>query len=154
MQRILAGIACIAGVAMAALAQQPPDVSSIGSELDARLFGSFNSCDLDTFGSLLAQDVEFYHDKDGLTLGRQPVVDSVRENICGKVRRELVAGSLQSFPMDHYGLLQFGTHRFCTADSATCSGEGRFVHLWRQVDGQWQATRIISYDHRPLQHAE
>jgi hypothetical protein len=146
----LLGIMCTAWIAIAACAKAPADVASIGSELDTKLFESFNSCDLDAFGELLAQDVEFYHDKDGLTVGRQAVVDAVRENICGKVRRELVARSLTSFPIDHYGLLQFGEHRFCTVGTSTCTGTGRFVHLWRQADGKWLATRVISYDHQPL----
>ena len=140
----------ICAIAAGASAQQPLDAELVGRELDAKLFDSFNSCDLTAFGELLAQDVEFYHDKDGLTVGRQAVVDAVRENICSKVRRELVADSLKSFPMEKYGLLQFGEHRFCTVGTETCTGTGRFVHLWRQTDGAWQATRIISYDHRAL----
>lgn len=151
--RCLLGITCTAWLAVAAHSQQSTGVESLGSTLDGLLFDSFNSCDLSAFGELLAQDVEFFHDKDGLTEGRQAVVDAVRATICGKVRRELVAGSLTSFPMDGYGLLQFGEHRFCTVGSGACSGTGRFVHLWRQADGNWQATRIISYDHQPLDQA-
>jgi hypothetical protein len=143
-------ITFIAAIAASASAQPPLDIESVSRELDAKLFGSFNSCDLTAFGELLAKDVEFYHDKDGLMVGRQAVVDAVRENICSKVRRELVAGSLKSFPMDNYGLVQFGEHRFCTIGTSTCTGTGRFVHLWRRTDGKWEATRIISYDHRPL----
>ena len=150
MLKSLFWIMCAVGIAASASAQSPTDVAAVGRELDSKLFESFNSCDLAAFGELLNQDVEFYHDKSGLMLGRQAVVDATRENICGKVRRELVAGSLTSFPMDNYGLVQFGEHGFCTVGTTTCTGTGRFVHLWRQTDGKWQATRIISYDHQPL----
>ena len=148
--KTLLGLACGAGLSIAATAQPSADVDGVGRELDAKLFGAYNACDLEAFGELLAQDLEFYDDRDGLTLGRQAVVDAVHEYICGKVRRELISGSLKSFPMDKYGLVQFGEHRFCTVGTTTCTGVGRFVHLWRQSEGKWQATRIISYDHQPL----
>lgn len=150
MLKCLLSVACAIGIAAGANAQPSIDVDSAGRELDSKLFASYNSCDLTAFGELLAQDVEFYHDKGGLMVGRQAVVDAMRENVCSKVRRELVVGSLTSFPMNNYGLVQFGVHRFCTIGTSTCTGTGRFVHLWRQTDGKWQATRIISYDHQPL----
>jgi len=143
-------ITFLAGISISVSAQPPIDVASVGRELDAKLFEAYNSCNLAAFGALLDQNVEFYHDKGGLMVGRQAVVDAVQENICGKVRRELVAGSLTSYPMDNYGLVQFGEHRFCTVGTSTCTGTGRFAHLWRQKEGAWQATRIISYDHQPL----
>lgn len=126
------------------------DATVIGAALDKQLFAAYNACDLDAFGELLAPAIEFYHDKAGLLLGRQSVVDAVQENICGKVRRDIIPGSLESFPMDDYGLVQLGEHRFCTAGTEDCSGVARFVHLWKRTDDLWQATRIISYDHQPL----
>jgi hypothetical protein len=57
--------------------------------LDSALFASYNQCDLDTFASFWASDVEFYHDQTGLMVGVQNLTNAVRENICGKVRREL-----------------------------------------------------------------
>jgi hypothetical protein len=141
---------CIAAAWSSYVAAAQADIEAVGLELDTRLFDAYNACDLVAFGQLLAADVEFYHDKGGLMLGRQPVVDAVGKNICGKVRRELIAGTLKSYPMDHYGLVQMGEHRFCAADTGKCTGVARFVHLWRQSEGSWQATRIISFDHQPL----
>ena len=143
-------LAALVALASSTHSQMTPDIATQSRRLDARLFDAYNSCDLDAFGALLAPDIEFYHDKGGLMLGRQPVVDAVQKNICGKVRREPIDGTLSAYPMDGYGLLQLGEHRFCTLDTDTCTGTARFVHLWRQVDGAWQATRIISYDHQPL----
>lgn len=133
-----------------ALAQTAEDAHVIGAALDAKLFRAYNACDLTAFGQLLSPDVEFYHDKGGLMLGRQTVVDAVENNICGKVRRELLPSTLKSYPMDNYGIVQFGEHRFCTAGTTTCTGVARFAHLWKQQDGVWLVTRIISYDHQPL----
>lgn len=132
----------------AAQSNETPD--QFGARLDARLFDAYNRCELEAFGALLAEEVEFYHDKSGLMTGRGPVVDAVRNNICGKVERQLVAGSLRSYPMDNYGLVQLGEHRFCTPGTGTCNGSGRFVHLWKRDGEAWILTRIISYDHAPL----
>jgi hypothetical protein len=49
--------------------------------LDMQLFDAYNRCDLEKFGSLLADDLEFYHDKTGLARGRQAIVDGVKNNI-------------------------------------------------------------------------
>src|SRR5690242_17171753 len=64
------------------------------ASLDAALFDSYNRCDLDKFATFFADDVEFYHDQGGVTLGKEKLTDSVRKNICGKVTRELVSSSL------------------------------------------------------------
>jgi hypothetical protein len=38
--------------------------------LDAQLFDAYNRCDLEKFGSLLADDLEFYHDVGGFSRSR------------------------------------------------------------------------------------
>src|SRR5262245_6717533 len=98
---------------------QAPDTMKSGEELnktiaslDAALFDSYNRCDLQKFASFFADDVEFYHDQGGVTLGREKLTNSVKVNICGKVTRELVPGSLQVYPMKGYGAVEMGVHRF------------------------------------------
>jgi hypothetical protein len=114
------------------------------------LFDAYNRCDLEKFGSLLSEDLEFYHDLGGLSVGRQSTVDAVKNNICGKVRRDLVPGTLQVFPLHGYGAVEMGIHLFCDPKKGKCpagSGVARFTHLWRNKDGVWKVARIISYDH-------
>jgi hypothetical protein len=122
------------------------------ASLDAALFDAYNRCDLEKFGSFFADDVEFYHDKGGLTRSRQTVVESVKNNICGKVRRELVPGTLEVYPMNGYGAVEIGVHRFYELKGPhpnEPSGEAKFIHLWQNRDGVWKLTRVISYDHGP-----
>ena len=71
------------------------------SELDRQLFEAYNHCDLKKFDSLLADDVEFYHDQGGVTLGHAALTESVRNNICtGDTQRVLVPGTqLQPPPL-------------------------------------------------------
>ena len=122
------------------------------ASLDAALFDSYNRCDLEKFSAFFAGDVEFYHDQGGVTLGKEKLTESVKKNICGKVRRELVPGTLQVYPMHGYGALEMGVHRFHHpgAEEREPVGEGKFIHLWQKKGGAWKITRVISYDHVAL----
>lgn len=117
--------------------------------LDASLFDAYNNCDLDKFASFFVDDVEFYHDQGGVTLGKANLTESVKKNICGKVTRELVPGTLQIYYMKGYGAVEMGVHRFHHPGNEASEGvgEGKFVHLWKYKDGAWKITRVISYDH-------
>jgi len=139
-------------------AQTVPALDSIKSQeeltrtittLDAQLFDAYNTCNLEKFGSLIDENVEFYHDKTGLSVGRKPLVEAIKNNICGKVTRELVPGSLEVYPIAHYGAVEIGVHRFLhpwTQDHGDV-GEAKFIHLWQYKDGAWRVTRVISFDH-------
>ena len=119
--------------------------------LDARLFDAYNHCDLTTMASLVADDLEFYHDKTGLARGRQSLLDGVKNNICGKVSRELVPGTLQVYPIAHYGAVEIGTHRFHhPGQQHDDTGEAQFIMLWQNKGDVWQVTRVISFDHHSL----
>jgi ketosteroid isomerase-like protein len=116
--------------------------------LDAQLFNAYNRCDLEKFGSFIAEDIEFYHDKAGNTFGRPALVEAIKNNICGKVTRELAPGTLQVYPMKGYGALELGVHRFRhPGETNDVLGEASFIHLWQYKDGAWKITRVISYDH-------
>jgi hypothetical protein len=131
--------------------QSQAELEKVITALDAALFDAYNRCDLKKFGSFIDDNVEFYHDQGGLTLGRAALTESVKQNICGKVTRELVPGSLQIYPMKGYGAVEMGVHRFHHPghEDTEGVGEGKFIHLWRYEDGAWKITRVISYDHHP-----
>jgi ketosteroid isomerase-like protein len=152
---VLALMALFAGWAEA---QTVPPLESIQSQaeldkaittLDAALFDSYNRCDLEKFATFFVDDVEFYHDQGGVTLGRAALTESVKKNICGKTARELVPGTLQVYYMKGYGAVEMGVHRFHHPghEDTEGVGEGKFIHLWQYKDGAWKITRAISYDH-------
>jgi hypothetical protein len=114
--------------------------------LDKQLFDAYNTCNIEKLGTLVADDLEFYHDKTGLAVGKQPFLDAIKKNICGKVTRELVAGSLEVYPLHGYGAVEIGVHRFHHPGDSDV-GEAKFVTLWQYKDGAWKITRAISYDH-------
>jgi ketosteroid isomerase-like protein len=130
--------------------QSQPDLDRTITALDAALFDAYNHCDLQKFASFFADDVEFYHDQAGVTLGKAALTESVRTNICGQTTRELI--SMHAFPMKGYGALETGVHRFHRPghEGTIPEGEARFVHLWQFKDGTWKITRVISYDHHEI----
>ena len=120
--------------------------------LDAGLFDAYNRCDLEKLTGYVADDLEFYHDQTGLSRGRQVFLDAIRNNICGKVHRDLLPGSLQAYPLHGYGAVEIGAHIFCDSrKKPKCDREkdgiANFVMLWQNQTGAWKLTRVISYNH-------
>lgn len=119
--------------------------------LDTRLFDAYNRCDLETLGAMVTDDLEFYHDQTGLSVGKAPFIAAIKQNICGKVERTLVPGSLEVYPLKEYGAVEIGVHRFHHPGQPNdAGGEAKFVTLWRNQDGVWKVTRVISYNHESL----
>jgi Domain of unknown function (DUF4440) len=140
-------------VANSANAFEPPKVA--GDELfrrvealDREVFAAFNACDLKKLESFFVPKLEFYHDKGGVTWSRAQFIKDVKNNVCGKFRRELVAGTMEVWPLGNYGAVYSGSHVFCKTGATRCEGIGKFMHIWENKAGQWKITRVISYDHR------
>jgi hypothetical protein len=151
-------VVVLSGVCARGWAQAVPALGDIKSQeeltkaittLDKELFDAYNNCDIDKLGTLVVDDLEFYHDKTGLAVGRQVFLDAIKNNICGKVTRKLVEGSLEVYPLQGYGAVEIGVHRFYhpgTQDHGDV-GEAKFITLWQYKDGAWKVSRVISYDH-------
>jgi hypothetical protein len=150
-------LALHASAAPPALHAKPPstpeDLFQAVLVQDTALFDAYNQCDLTRFKALLAPDIEFFHDHGGVTLGADALTESVRRNICGRVTRELVADSLEVYPMDNYGALEIGTHVFHhPTEPGAKDGQGKFVQLWQydKKTATWKMTRVFSFDHREV----
>jgi Domain of unknown function (DUF4440) len=117
--------------------------------LDAALFDAYNKCDLAKFRAMLSDDVEFYHDNGGITLGPEALTDSIKKNICGSdTVRELVTGTFEAHYIKGIGAIEIGSHRFLHPKSNGPTGEGKFITLWQFKDGAWKVKRAFSFDHR------
>jgi hypothetical protein len=113
--------------------------------MDSVYFNAYNHCDMATQAALYADSVEFYHDRGGLETNKQKLLDAIRNNICGKVTRVLVKGSIEVYPVGDYGAVEIGLHRFINhQESETPSRPDKFIVIWRHRDGKWQITRVIS----------
>lgn len=73
-------------------------------------------------GDMLTADVEFYHDKTGLIVSREALVESLRKGPCGdprmRLRREAVDGSLEFHPLNGGYAILSGRHRFYARETA------------------------------------
>jgi hypothetical protein len=153
----------------AAFADDPPGtLFQTVQALDAQLFAAANHCDYARLTAMVDPNLEFYHDKGGLMLGRAAFLDAVRKNTCGVMIRELVPQSLEVYPIAGYGAIELGVHRFHhpgherefpaakqlgmtrfldPGADAWPVGEAKFLHIWQQKDGVWKLTRVVSYGH-------
>jgi hypothetical protein len=114
--------------------------------MDSILFDAYNTCKLDVFESLISDDIEFYHDRGGLMTSKKDLVQSIKNNICGKVTRELLKGSIEVYPIPNYGAVQMGAHRFYNNQEKE-NGPSRFskfVEIWHKENGPWKLSRVIS----------
>jgi len=123
--------------------------------LDGSAFDAFNHCDdpeqLRKHASYFAPDVEFYHDNGGVTWTRDAMIANTASNVCGKITRKLVAGSLKVYPVREFGAIAQGVHTFCPVGSSKCDGMADFVMVWQQINERWQITRVLSYGHRAVE---
>lgn len=115
------------------------------TQLDSAFFTAYNNCDLATQEALIAEDIEFYHDQGGLSTSKTEIMSAIEKNICGKVRRELVKGSIEVSEIPGYGAVEIGLHKFYNNQEPNAvSKPSRFVTLWKKNGETWQMTRIIS----------
>ena len=92
-----------------------------------------------------SDSIEFYHDKSGLTTSKQDILDATRKNVCGKVTRELVKGSIEVSPVPGYGAVEIGMHMFRNNQEKNQGPQAsKFVIIWRNKNGKWLITKVIS----------
>lgn len=124
---------------------QSKELYSTIVHMDSVYFNAYNSCDMETQARIYADNIEFYHDKSGLTTSKQELLDAIKKNICGKVTRELVPGSIEVYPIAGFGAVELGLHRFINHEEHDSrSKPDKFIVVWQQKNDQWQITRVIS----------
>ena len=113
--------------------------------MDSVYFDAYNTCDMDKQAAIYADSIEFYHDGSGLETSKKALLSAIRENICGKVTRVLVKGSIEVYRIPNFGAIEIGLHRFINhAENNALSKPDKFVIIWRYKNGEWQITRVIS----------
>lgn len=128
---------------------------------DSAFWLAYNACDVPTMQKSVTTDLEFYHDKGGITLGDSLFAATFTNNICKyrdsfSLRREEVTGTVQVYPMHNngkiYGALISGEHLFYIKNKGHdehAEGLAKFSQLWVLKDGEWKMSRVLSYDHGP-----
>ena len=144
--------------AMAPMPEGPALRASIEAR-DAELFELFfRGCDPARLRTMLADDLEFYHDKGGFVFrnAEDMVADYAKQ--CAerakpdrwRSRRELVRSSLTVEPVPGHGAMEAGDHLFYERRGdgpEKLAGKARFAMVWKWQDGQWKLSRVLSYAH-------
>ncbi|MEO7983888.1 MAG: nuclear transport factor 2 family protein [Bacteroidota bacterium] len=129
--------------------QAPTELYKEIAHMDSVLFNAFNSRDVEKLKTLFTEDLEFYHDLGGLTNYTQNM-EAFKNTAEQKndLRRELIPGSFEVYPVKDYGAMEIGQHRFChTENGKPDCGTFKFVHIWKKVNNEWRLSRVISYGH-------
>ncbi|MGI4833450.1 MAG: nuclear transport factor 2 family protein [Janthinobacterium lividum] len=131
------------------LAAAPDELHQRIARLDAEMFGAFNAHDVPKLMSYFTPDLEFYHDKGGLSGYAQTQQGFTQvSKQSPDIHRELVPGSLEVYPVPGYGAIEVGTHRFCHQENGKLDcGTFKFTMLWQQKGGAWRVARVVSYGH-------
>ena len=124
-------------------------------QLNSAFWQAFNRCDMEKIKQFVSQDVEFYHDVDGVILSQERLIQSIDNNLCTGETNLLRQQDTQLsyYSMKDYGALLIGEHSFYQQDK---NGQERLVstakysHLWILKDSNWEMSRVISYDHQPI----
>ena len=114
---------------------------------DSLYFLAYNTCDMKTQADYYADNIEFYHDKGGFSSSKKDLLTAIEKNICGKVTRELIQGSIEVSPIPGYGAVEIGLHKFHNhqePESNQPHTGSRFVIVWHQLNNKWEITRVIS----------
>jgi len=133
-----------------AQAQFKPDDQTLYDtivHLDSVFFGAYNTCavHLQEYSDFYADNLEFYHDKGGFSTSKEDVVAATKRNICGKVTRELVPGSVEVYPIANFGAIEIGFHKFHNSQEPNAVAHpGRFVMVWHRTEAGWKISRVIS----------
>ncbi len=119
---------------------------------DRSLFDAFNHCDTLSYRKFFTDDLEFYHDKGGLTVSLKNELQSFTDNCKTDLhlRRELIKSSLEVYPIKEYGAIEIGMHRFyhrTKEGTEKLGGTYKFIHVWQKKNEGWKLSRIISYGH-------
>lgn len=114
-------------------------------DLDKRFFDAYNTCDVSVHEELIAEDLEFYHDRGGLATSKIQIIQALKDNICSKVTRELIEGTIEVYPIPGYGAIQMGWHQFHNSEEPNATPRpSKFVTIWKENNDLWQMTRVIS----------
>ena len=127
-----------------------PELVATITALDSAMFTAFNAHDPAALATWFTSDLEFYHDKGGLSgydstmaafsrLFTQPTTN---------MRREMVPGTLEVHPLGDFGLLEICRHRFChTENGSEECGTFKNIMVWRKEGVSYKVSRVISFDH-------
>ncbi|MDY8136041.1 nuclear transport factor 2 family protein [Aquimarina sp. 2201CG5-10] len=128
------------------------------SKMDSLLFSAYNNLEVDSYKSLISDDIEFYHDKNGLIDSKKRIVESFKKivekkkNASYSITRKLIKNTLEVYEIPGMGAMETGIHQFIetSGDSKISITQAKFMHLWKKQNQNWVIAKVFSYDHQPV----
>jgi hypothetical protein len=119
------------------------------ASLDSMLFNAYNSKNLDLMKTFFTKDLEWYQDNGGLINFEQVFINF--QSIFNReydLKRNLVKESLEVHPIKDYGAIEIGKHQFKHIENGKLEvGTFKFLMIWKNDNGNWKISRVVSYDH-------
>ncbi|MBS1628108.1 MAG: nuclear transport factor 2 family protein [Bacteroidetes bacterium] len=115
--------------------------------MDSIFFTAYNNCDIEKQASIYADSIEFYHDKGGLSTSKKDILEATQKNICGKITRILIKGSIEVYPINNFGAIEIGLHKFHNnqePESNQPANGSKFIIVWHKTNAGWKMWRVIS----------
>ncbi len=119
------------------------------AQLDSSLFAAYNSKKLDLMKTYFTNDLEWYQDNGGL-IDFEKVFENFNSifNRDYDLKRNLIKESLEVHPIEDYGAIEIGKHQFKHIENGKLEiGTFKFLMIWKNDNGNWKISRVVSYDH-------
>jgi ketosteroid isomerase-like protein len=114
-------------------------------KMDTTYFDAYNTCDMETQADLYDENIEFFHDKGGLSTDKKQLLKALKDNICNKVTRTLIKGSIEVYPIKDYGAIEIGYHKFFNKEEPNAKSiPSKFIMIWKKEKNNWKITKVIS----------
>jgi ketosteroid isomerase-like protein len=127
---------------------------------DEALFAAFfDRCDIEALKNMVTDDFEMIHDKGGRVAASGKEFIANIERTCARqktgedyrARRELIPGSLKVYPVNNYGAIEIGEHRFyqlLPGKPEKLVEVALFTQVWKKEQSGWKLARVLSFDHK------
>ncbi|MCZ2487116.1 nuclear transport factor 2 family protein [Aquirufa antheringensis] len=119
------------------------------ANLDSSLFAAYNSKNRDLMKTYFTTDLEWYQDNGGL-IDFEKVFSNFQSIFDREydLKRNLIKESLEVHPIEGYGAIEIGKHQFKHIENGKLEiGTFKFLMIWKNDNGSWKISRVISYDH-------
>lgn len=159
-QKTLIAFLCLTSTFIFGQIQKNSELYKTIISKDSLLFNvGFNTCDISQFENLLSNNLEFLHDKDGIS-DKKEFLYNLKNGLCSspdkyQSRRELIKNSTEIYPLYKndtiYGAIQNGAHRFyetIAGKEENFASSAKFSNVWLLENGQWKLTKSLSFDHQ------
>lgn len=153
-------ILCLVSFSLIGQVKQDSDLYKTIISKDSLLFNiGFNTCDISQFEKLMSDNLEFFHDKDGVS-DKKEFLYNLKNGLCAspdkyQSRREMIKGSTEIYPLYNndsiYGAIQVGRHQFyetIVGEKERFASAAKFTHVWLLENGEWKLSKSLSYDHQ------